>query len=202
MDLIMSTAKSYPQLVVLKYSGMRPGELRALRWSNVDFEQKTIKITNAATFDFTEQAIGKKSRKKEFIGPTKSKAGLRTLNVPDEVITALKAWREYIDSNKFYKYARESEFIFCAKTGSFRLENALRQKFNRFLKKEKLDKTFTLYRFRHTVCTNLIKNGVDIPTVQRIMGDNTTDVILKVYTHINSDDLKRASLKLFESYSA
>ena len=205
VDEILSAAKSHPELypilLVLKYTGMRPGELRALKWSNVDFEDNTIHIAHAATIEYSKQSIGKKPLKKEVIGPTKSSYGVRTLSVPDEVIEAIKDWRKYIDNTKQYKYAREGEFLFCAKNGSFRLDNALRLKFKRFLKTEGLSKSFTLYRFRHTVCTNLFKEGVDFPTVQRIMGDNTTDVILKVYTHINSDDIKKASLKLFDSFN-
>lgn len=189
----------YPLLMVLKYTGMRPGELRALRWDNVDFENKTIRITQAATIEYIDQGIGKKPLKKEFIGPTKSVFGVRTLSVPDEVLDAIKSWRKFVESSKQYKYARDSEFLFCAKSGSFILENALRLRFKRLLESEELNgKGYTLYRFRHTVCTNLIKSGVDIPTVQRIMGDNTTDVILKVYTHVNNEDTKKALEKLYK----
>ena len=42
----------------------------------------------------------------------------------------------------------------------------------------------TLYRFRHTMCTRLILAGQPIPVIQRIMGDNTIDVIMKIYTHV------------------
>jgi len=98
------------------------------------------------------------------------------------------------------KNARESELLFCAANGSFMQDSAFRLRFKRFLKREELDgKSYTFYYFRHTVCTSLMKQEIYIPTIKCIMGDNTTDFILKIYSHINRDDVKRASQKLFTS---
>ena len=47
------------------------------------------------------------------------------------------------------------------------------------------DMGVTFYKFRHTMCTRLVIAGQPIPVIQRIMGDNTTDVVMKIYTHVN-----------------
>ena len=58
------------------------------------------------------------------------------------------------------------------------------------------------YVFRHTMCTNLIKAGTPVATVQRIIGDNTVDVIMKVYTHINSSDIADAMEDVYNAYTS
>ena len=50
-----------------------------------------------------------------------------------------------------------------------------------------------LYRFRHTMCTRLILDGQPISVIQLIMGDNTQDVIMKVYTHVTQQQALAAT---------
>lgn len=193
----------YPIILVLLHTGMRPGELRALKLKDIDFNDKTIHVKAAATFDINNVKIGDRSKIKEIISTTKSNYSVRKLVVPDIVITALQQWREYVNTNKQYKKARNSKFLFPALDGDFIGDSVLRNRFKKFLKNEGFDnKGFTLYRFRHTMCTTLIKNGTAIPTVQRIMGDNTTDVILKIYTSINANDIREASYKAHQYFAS
>lgn len=190
----------YPIILILIFTGMRPGELRALKWENIDFLEKSIYIKAAATIDITNTKIGVKAKTKEIISSTKSAYSVRKLFVPDEVLTALKDWKEYMNTDKSYMKVKNSEYIFPNSNGGFIGDSVLRNRFKKFLVSEGFDGDgFTLYRFRHTYCTTLIKNGVEIPTVQRIMGDNTTDVILKIYTSINTNDIKKASTKAYSN---
>ena len=49
------------------------------------------------------------------------------------------------------------------------------------------------YRFRHTVCTELLLNRVDLKSVQIIMGDSTSDVILKYYANVERDKVLKSN---------
>lgn len=195
---IMTAAKAYPEiypiLLVFQNTGMRPGELRAIKWENVDLKNKTISIKNAATYQVERESLEDKRNKKEIIGPTKSAYSVRTLTISDSVVDELKKWRNYLDTSDKYKKARSSDFLFPGVDGDFIKDDALRKMFRKFLKNTGLsDKGYHLYKFRHTMCTNLIKQNVSIPVAQRIMGDNTTDVILKIYTSVNSSDVMAAT---------
>lgn len=193
----------YPIILLLLNTGMRPGELRALKIENVNFDEKTIHIENAATFTKDNVKIGDRAKIKEVISTTKSTFSVRTLSIPDVVVTELKKWIQYMHTSKEYKKARKSIYLFPGLDGDFIGASVLRNRFKKFLKNEGFDGDgVTLYRFRHTMCTTLIKKGVDIPTVQRIMGDNTTDVILKIYTSINSKDIKEASCKVHQYFES
>ncbi len=197
---LVTASKCYPEIrpviLLLLNTGMRPGELRGLKWDNIDFEEKTVFIKEAATLEFVNEEIGIKPKMKEVISRTKSSYSVRKLTVPEDVITELKMWRKYVNANKVYKKAINSKFVFPSPTGGFVGDSVLRNRYKKFLLKEGFDNGYTLYRFRHTMCTFLIKQGTDIPTVQRIMGDNTTDVILKIYTSVNAKDVKDASSKV------
>ena len=71
------------------------------------------------------------------------------------------------------------------------------QRYKRLLQKSGLSGSeMNPYRFRHTVCTDLFRRKVDIKTVQMIMGDNTADMILKVYANIQKEDMLLVSEEL------
>ncbi len=177
----------YPILAVLECTGMRPGELRALEWKNFDKEKNTIHIYQAVVTEFEEIADMKKRPKSfEVIGPTKSIYGVRKLHLSNVAVQALIDWRKTLDTMP--SAMKESRYIFPSKQGDFKTESSVKCIMQRFVKSADIsDMDFMLYRFRHTVCTRLILEGISVPIIQRIMGDNTPDVILKIYNHITQE---------------
>ena len=204
IERIMDAAKSHKELytmfAVLRSTGMRPGELRALKWKNYNANEKTIRIENAIARKYDKNSdIMKKGKYTEILSVTKSKYSVRTLHLSDEAVDALNNWKSHLGKQK--KVAmKESQYIFSSQTGSFTTEDSIRCKLARFIKKHQLeDVGLHLYRFRHTMCTRLILDGLAISIIQRIMGDNTQDVIMKIYTHVNVEDVKMASQRYFEA---
>lgn len=160
--------------------GLRPGEVRALRWS--DIRGQDI---------FVQHAIKKDS---EEIGLTKSKSGVRTVPMP--------AWlRQMIN-----RLPKTSVFVFPDSKGSFISPMRLRNSWSSFknlmlieagvptyrnqLIPEEVEKCsiseITMYYLRHTYATILIENGVDIRTVQYLMGHANIGVTSKVYAHVTN----------------
>lgn len=198
IKIILTKAKNYvnpslfPMFAVSECTGMRPGELRALEWSRFNAKEKTIKIVQAVSKEYEEiKEIKKKTASKEFISVTKTIYGVRTLKLSDLAVNALLDWREELDTMP--TPMKKSKFIFPSREGSFSSESAVKCTMQRFVKKVDIeDIGLTLYRFRHTMCTRLILDGQPIPVIQRIMGDNTTDVIMKVYTHVTEQQAMAA----------
>ncbi|WP_434182251.1 site-specific integrase [Bacillus thuringiensis] len=60
-------------------TGMRQGEIRGLRWRDVDFENGCVRITQTLSSDG-----------KDLLLYTKTKSGSRTIDLPEETVTALK----------------------------------------------------------------------------------------------------------------
>lgn len=86
------------------------------------------------------------------------------------------------------------DFVFTGPNGDLRVYEDYTQRYNRLLRKSKIDPSkINPYRFRHTACTGLLKSGIDIKRVQLIMGDNTPDMILKVYANMDKESVLQAS---------
>ncbi|NCC15337.1 MAG: hypothetical protein EOM28_03150 [Clostridia bacterium] len=182
----------YPIFTVLECTGMRPAELRGLEWSRFNANDKTIKIVQAVSKEYEAiERIGKKTKETEFISVTKNAYGVRTLKLSDLAVQALLDWRKELDTMPIP--VRDSKFVFPSQEGSFRSESSMKCLLQRFVKKVGIeDIGLNLYRFRHTMCTRLILDGQPIPVIQRIMGDNTIDVIMKIYTHVTQEQAMAA----------
>ena len=209
---ILSAAKSYHNPIlytifaVLECTGMRPGELRGLEWVDFDSKAKTIKIRQAVVTRYESiEDMKKRPRSYEAMGMTKSIYGIRTLPLSDMAASALLEWRKYLDTMP--SAMKNSKYIFPSKEGNFKSESSIKCLVQRFVKSAGLkDIGVMLYRFRHTMCTRLILDGQPISVIQLIMGDNTQDVIMKVYTHVTQQQALAATSgyynKLNESHKA
>lgn len=199
---VLKACKEYSQCVytmakVLQYTGLRPGELRALEWRDIDFEVGLIHVRQAATQEREGMTLESRGTIRAVIGTTKTPYSVRKIPVDSEVLEVLKEWQDFIKSDKSYEKARKCQYVFPSTRGGMIGSSGLSVKFRKAMQQAGLHgRGYELYTFRHTFCTNLIKESVDIPTVQRLMGDNTTDVILKIYTSVEERDLVSATKKL------
>ncbi len=191
--LILKKAKGYcnkilyPMICVLECTGMRPSEMRAIEWANVDLEKKTVHIKNAIVTRFdTITDLRKKPKSTEEIGPTKSASGIRIVKLSNLAVQALIDWREEL--NKMPPAMKNSKFVFPSQTGSYRTESSNKCMVQRFVKWAGLkDMHFMLYRFRHTVCTRMFLAGLSINVVQQMLGDSTSNVVTKIYNHMTQE---------------
>lgn len=139
-------------------------------------------------------------KSKEIIGPTKSKYGKRKLNLTDMAVNALLEWRKELDNMPCVM--KESKFIFPSQNGGFRSESSMMNLIHRFEKKFNIENMdVELYRFRHTFCTNLLLSGLSIPVVQHLLGDNSPDVVLKVYVHVKGYEADEVSKTFYENFN-
>ena len=182
----------YTMFALLECTGMRPGEMRGLEWSVFDAEKKTIRIKQAATVQFEKlESIRRQAKAKDIISVPKSAYSVRTLRLSDLAVKALLEWNKYLSKSRNQKRA-ESPYIFPNAKGNFKSETSCQSIIQRYRAEFHLEGV-TFYKFRHTMCTRLILSGQPISVIQRIMGDNTTDVIMKVYTHVNAEMAMKAT---------
>ena len=143
----------------------------------------------------TTNALGKSIGPRQIaIGPTKNKAGVRTLYNGERGIKAITEWLEYLKKKEPDKY--KNRFLFPSTTDIPMRDDVLNTAFTRFKKRHGLGKEYTLYKFRHTFATTLAESGIPVKTAMCLMGDSTTNVILGVYTHVRSDEAKKAGEKI------
>ncbi len=207
LEKIIETSEGYEPLEgiisLFVSTGIRPGELRALKLKDIDFEEKTIFIRRAASkkkdYDENGNVIGYT----EYIGDTKNgDYGHRKLAIPPKTLDLIMNQHNRMITNKDYKGDIHTEFLFPGNDGDFLKSQNLQSRWVRFRKKAGIDTRHRLYDFRHTMCTNLVLQGVPIPVVQKVLGDNTAEVVTGVYTHINSGAVFNAMGMIHEKYNS
>lgn len=178
----------YAFISIALYTGMRPAEIRALRWRDIDWQNEDIHVNGAVKRKYDDLD---KSKHDEFVGSTKSESGIRTLPLADNTAQALRDWRAESERDPV---GRSSEFIFYSADGSAMNENQYGSLWRRFINSHGWKgKGYFLYRFRHTFCTRLLLNDSSSQTVKALMGDSSLKVIEQNYNGIKSKDVLERS---------
>ena len=168
-------------------TGMRRGELVALRWSDVDLSRGRINIRLNAV------AVGGRTLVKE----PKSEASRRTVYIQDQDVAVLKAHRE--------RQARERELVgpawaegdlvFPSQVGSHLSPRNLSRAFDALVKKAGVTQA-GFHSMRHTHASLLIKNGVDDGVVSERLGHTDPGFTRRVYQHLFDEQRSSAALGL------
>jgi integrase len=133
---------------VAAYSGLRMGELLALRWRDVDFAGHALTISRAMSAGVE--------------GATKS-GKVRRVTMPDQAAAALDRLSRRED------FTGEGEVVFCNVLGGPLDGSALRRRFKRARDAAKL-RPLRFHDLRHTYGSLLAAAGVDLVTIQAAMG--------------------------------
>ena len=159
-------------------TGLRTGELVGLKWSDIDFKNKTVTISRTMEFRYK---VGEWR-----VGPPKSKSGYRTIPLTDEVIRILKAQKE--KNSKIKVIAMEwSEQVFLCRKG----EPIKNSTYDTALFKicDKIGiKHFSMHVLRHTFATRCIEGGMMPKTLLKILGHSNIGITMNLYVHITEDE--------------
>lgn len=198
----------YAQVVILLYTGIRPGELWPLCFTDFNFEKHTVNIRRALSVErFADLSALKttvtrpmiKGLKNEIRG--KKNYARRELFISPIVENAVRNLQIFIEQDEIWMAKRleqgTSQYLFAKQNGRLTTPDLYAQHFRQKLCSTGLSpKDYTLYRFRHTFCTRLFKELYLNPKiVQRMMGDNSIDIVMRVYNSINNEDVIIASQK-------
>lgn len=162
--------------VVALTTGLRHGELRALRWQQIDFEQGKIHVRRTAG-----DIDGYGTVESE----PKSQKGRRTIIVHAFVLEILKRHRlNQLECRlKAGSAWRDLDLVFPSKTGNYFCKNTLYRNFAKILNKAGLP-PMRVHDLRHSAATILLAMGVNIKVVQEILGHSNVSLTLKVYSHV------------------
>ncbi len=180
IDYLISNAKTEMFrnfLIISFFSGLRDGELLALKWDDVDFEQGSISIT-------------KRMRKGEFSTP-KTISSKRKIIVLPLVVEALKSQYKITGEKK-------SGFIMLNQydRNYMRMDKIISYKWKPLFKKINKELGVEIdYRdikqTRHTFASMMISRGEDITWVSKVMGHKDSSTTLKYYAKYIPEEGKR-----------
>jgi integrase len=197
VKVILATARGraiYPIATLALATGMRRGELLALRWQDVDLDQ--AKITVARSLEQTKAGL----RFKE----PKTAHGRRTISLPATAITELRThWRAQ-QTDRLALGAGKSPpdaLVFSDLNGEPRLPNAITKEWERTARAAGIAFA-TLHSLRHTHASHLIANGLDILTISRRLGHGSPTITLSVYGHLFPQTDDRAAQIMEAAFTA
>ena len=174
----------YLMVLLLLAVGMRRGELAALRWDNVDLENKQLKICE-------NRVNGDGS----IITKTpKTASGIRTVSIGDDVVAELRKARvKYLeDKLRFGAGFHDLGYIIRKADGTPYSPDSLTQKWERFTASHGL-KHIKLHALRHTNATMMAKANVGVRVMQERLGHADVSTTLNIYTHVlKSQDVEAA----------
>ena len=162
-------------------TGLRTGELVGLKWEDIDFENKTLKIQRSMEY---RHSVGVWR-----IGEPKSKSGYRTIPLTDEAIRILKAQDE---KNKRIKVIPEewSEFVFLCRKGQPVKNSTYDTALFKICEKAGINK-FSMHVLRHTFATRCIEGGMMPKTLQKILGHSNIGITMNLYVHITEEEKQK-----------
>ncbi|MCZ6474459.1 MAG: tyrosine-type recombinase/integrase [SAR324 cluster bacterium] len=95
----------------------------------------------------------------------------------------------------------EQEWLFPSVASETGHKTAIEKPFRRAVEQADLDpKVVVRHTLRHTAISHLVQAGVDLPTVQRISGHKTLEMVIR-YSHQNGEHIQAAMDKLEERYA-
>lgn len=152
-------------------SGLREGELLALRWSDLDPGAGTVRVTRQLGTDLV------------FREP-KSAAGRRTVHVPASTVERLEEHRRAQREERVRAYAwADGDLVFCTQEGKpLQASNVVRA-FKALLEKARLPR-MRFHDLRHTSATLLLLGGVSPRVVQERLGHADIRLTLGTYSHV------------------
>ena len=183
------------------YTGMRIGELLALRISDIDFEKQEIHVTKQRSRIHLHD--GSEEKTKLIEREPKTAKGKRTIPLTDDIVNLLQGYLS--DRAKYIKKMRyfweknagqpwvDNDYLFINEKGGPTERSSIRVILIRLLD-EANAKHINLHALRHTFATRCLENGFDIRTLADILGHADVSETLNTYVHA-MEDQKRANME-------
>lgn len=174
----------YEIVMVASATGCRRGELLALKWSDVDLISRVLIISKS--LEQTRSGLRVKSTKNDTP---------RDISLPASCVEILNCLREQQAGYRRMlgpDYKAELNLVFCDPKGDYLKPDSVTAKACLIAKKAGLKDT-SLHTLRHSHGSQLLSNGVSLPTVSKRLGHSSVYVTATVYSHALSKDDQAAA---------
>jgi integrase len=180
-------------------TGLRRGELLALRWSDIDFERgqlhvrHTVIYVNGVGFQETEP---------------KTKSSRRTVKLAGFALDALHEHRKAQLAQRLEQQVQagdkwqDKDLVFCGKNGGYMAFSTLNYRFKKLLAHIEESDGVHFHSLRHSCATLLIRLGAHPKLVQEVLGHSSIKTTMDKYGHVlpgmQDDAMSALDRRLFE----
>lgn len=192
---VVSDKRNGARWVVALSLGLRQGECLGLKWSDVDLERGTLRIRRGRLRPKYEHGCGEtpcgrkagycrdRRETREETGDTKSRAGKRTIGLPDPLISLFQVHlrKQGAEREVARQLWKDKGYVFTKPDGNPLNPNTDYHEWKDLLKEAGV-RDARLHDARHTAATVLLILGVPTPTVMAIMGWSSASMAAR-YQH-------------------
>jgi integrase len=164
-------------------TGLRRGELIALKWRDLDLEGHLVNVTHSVWHSIE--------------GETKTEASRRPVPLPPLVVRELRRWK------KSALYRSEGDYVFPSvqKNGTqpVQPEMILRRHIRPALQRLGVNKRIGWHSFRHGLATLLRQTGSDVKTAQELLRHANSRITLDIYQQAIPEERRAAQASAFDA---
>jgi len=171
----------YLGIVISLYTGMRIGEICALQWTDIDFDNSIIHVRRTLQ---RIPSFDNKRKSKIVITEPKSVSSIRDIPIPECLMQILLKYR---NDDDIYVISGKRKPVEC---------RTLQYRFARVLNNAKLPSVH-FHSLRHAFATNCVALGFDVKTLSELLGHSSVEITMNRYVH-SDIERKRACMSLIK----
>ncbi|MDF4035855.1 tyrosine-type recombinase/integrase [Enterococcus faecalis] len=161
----INSPEGLPVLLAL-HTGLRIGEVSALKWSDIDFQRKEITITKTLQRIFSKTTL---TKTEVYEGYVKSQSAHRIIPLNKKILAILRQ----------RKAQHEGKYV-AGRKNTFLEPRVLTYQFKKILRSLNLPNV-RFHQLRHTFATRLLEKGADIVSVSALLDHQSVKMTLDTY---------------------
>lgn len=185
--VFLSKEKGALGILICFYTGIRLGELCALKWSDIDMEAGNLMISRTVSrimnFHQSEQ------KTMLFVGTPKSRKSTRKIPLPAFLLQTMQECMPYSSKDNYILSGKQIPMD----------PRSYQKLFKKILLSAQV-KERKFHAIRHTFATRALELGVDIKTISDILGHSNVTITLNTYAHSLMEQKKIAIQKFNEMH--
>ena len=173
-------SRDFLVLLLIINLGLRVGEVLALQWDDIDLDNRLVYINKTIQSNILNfnRENGDNATYNKVKKSTKTKSGVRVLHLNDDVVQYLSELKDYDERHHII-----SPYISCTNVGTRNCSRNLQRSLDRLIKKTNIRRRVTLHTLRHTFGSTLLRNGVGIEVISKLMGHANITITYNKYIH-------------------
>lgn len=178
----------YVLVAFMLSTGCRIGEAIGITWNDINLKEKYVKVDHQLIYK-------KKDGEFKFYASKPKNGEDRIIPIQDDIISILKDYKQqtyFVSNMNEFEVDGYKHFVFFNRNMKPHMPNTIVKAFhlmsdahNREMDDNNIPlPNFTPHTLRHTFCTRMAENGIDIKVLQEIMGHKTLAITMEVYNHV------------------